>query len=120
MISLSDAELDVVCRMARDLPLEKRDTICSASRRSCSSAPAGTSIGDLIAAAEDHCVACRCDTRRREFELRVDRFRIFGFRVFSPHHPSGRPPANAPVTFLLGRISAALRNSGFRQFPGDH
>ena len=26
MISLSDAELDVVCRMARDLPLEKRDT----------------------------------------------------------------------------------------------
>jgi hypothetical protein len=26
MISLSDAELDVVCRMARDLPLGKHDT----------------------------------------------------------------------------------------------
>ena len=81
MISLSDAELDVVCRMACDLPLEKRDTYLQRSRRSCSSAPAGKRSATSSQLPKHHCVACRCDTRRREFELRIDRFRIFGFRA---------------------------------------
>ena len=80
MISLSDAELDVVCRMACDLPLEKRDTYLQDAAILQQRAGRQT-IGDLIAAAEASLRSLQVRHRRREFELRIDRFRIFGFRA---------------------------------------
>ena len=52
MISLSDAELDVVCRMACDLPLEKRDTYLQRIAAILQQRTGRHTIGDLIAAAE--------------------------------------------------------------------
>jgi hypothetical protein len=52
VISLSDAELDIVCRMACDLPLEKRGVYLERIAALLRQRAGRHDIGDVIAAAE--------------------------------------------------------------------
>ena len=52
MISLSDAQLDIVIRMAIDLPLEKRDTYLQRIAALLQQRAGRHSVADVIEAAE--------------------------------------------------------------------